>query len=154
MSLDHGTEAHPEAANPFRELLGVRMTDSGPGTATVVIDPVLPPLLQARGIVHGGVYATLVDCAAGEALRTAMGPGQDGFTVDLNITYLRPVDSGPLRAHGRVLTCGRTTAVAVADIYNGADDLVASGRATFALRPRGWSTRGKSATDPGRPETD
>jgi acyl-CoA thioesterase len=126
----------PVARNPFRQLLGIRATESGPGTATVVIDPLPANLLQARGVVHGGVYATLIDCAAGEALRTVMQPEDDGSTVDLNITYLRPVSDAPLRACGQVVRCGRSVAVAVTDIYDGSGALVATGRATFAIRPR------------------
>jgi uncharacterized protein (TIGR00369 family) len=124
------------ADNPFRALLGIEVTEIGAGTATVTIDPVSPLLRQGRGIVHGGVYATLVDCAAGEALTTVMRAEDEGYTVDLNIAYLRPVVDLALVAHGRTVRCGRTVGVAVADILDGSGALVATGRATFALRPR------------------
>lgn len=132
--LDDGSDQN--ADNPFRALLGIRVAEIGAGTATVTIDPVSPLLRQARGIVHGGVYATLVDCAAGEALATVMRADDEGYTVDLNVTYLRPVVDLALVAHGRTVRCGRTVGVAVADILDGSGALVATGRATFALRPR------------------
>lgn len=128
--------------NAFRELLGVRLEERGDGTATVVIDPVPEQLLQARGIVHGGVCATLVDCAGGEALRTALEPGEGAVTVDLNVTYLRPVAEGVLRACGRVLMRGRSVGIAVADVYDGQDRLVATGRASFAVRAASAAERG------------
>lgn len=147
------TEPQPsserDGQNPFRDLLGVRVTDTGPGTATVVIDPVPATLLQGRGIVHGGVFATLIDCAAGEALRTVMAAGDDGFTVDLNITYLRPVIDSPLKACGRAVSCGRSVGVAAADISDGSGALVATGRATFAIRPRNRVT--VRPPEPGHP---
>lgn len=125
-----------DADNAFRALLGIVVRATGPGTATVTIDPVGPDLLQGRGIVHGGVYAALVDCAAGEALRSVMAREDDGFTVDLNVTYLRPVSGSRLEALGRAVKCGRSLGVAVADIHDGDGALVATGRATFAVRPR------------------
>jgi uncharacterized protein (TIGR00369 family) len=131
---DDGSDQN--ADNPFRALLGIQVTEFGAGTATVTIDPVSPLLRQARGIVHGGVYATLVDCAAGEALATVMRADDEGYTVDLNVTYLRPVVDLALVAHGRTVRCGRTVGVAVADILDGSGALVATGRATFALRSR------------------
>lgn len=131
---DDGSDQN--ADNPFRALLGIQVTEIGAGTATVTIDPVSPLLRQARGIVHGGVYATLVDCAAGEALATVMRAEDEGYTVDLNITYLRPVVDLALVAHGRTVRCGRSVGVALADILDGSGALVATGRATFALRPR------------------
>jgi uncharacterized protein (TIGR00369 family) len=136
---DDGSDEN--ADNPFRALLGIEVTEVGAGTATVTIDPVAPLLRQARGIVHGGVYATLVDCAAGEALRTVMRAEDEGYTVDLNVTYLRPVVDLALVAHGRTVRCGRTVGVAVADILDGSGALVATGRATFAVRPRGERLR-------------
>lgn len=129
--------------NPFRELLGVVVTDVAPGTATVVIDPIAPVLLQARGIVHGGVYATLIDCATGEALQTVMPAGHEGFTIDLNLTYLRPVTGARLVAYGRAVRCGRTVGVATADIHDKDGALVATGRATFAVRPEGTQLRAR-----------
>lgn len=131
------------ADNPFRALLGVVVTDVAPGTATVVIDPIASVLLQARGIVHGGVYATLVDCATGEALQTVMPTGHEGFTVDLNLTYLRPVTGARLVAYGRAVRCGRTVGVATADIHDKDGALVATGRATFAVRPEGTQLRAR-----------
>jgi uncharacterized protein (TIGR00369 family) len=141
MTMEPELSSAYEPDNPFRALLGVAVTEVGPGTATVVIDPIAPVLLQARGIVHGGVYATLVDCATGEALRTVMPAGQEGFTVDLNLTYLRPVTSSRLLAYGRAVRCGRTVGVATADIHDGDGTLVATGRATFAVRPEGTQLR-------------
>ncbi|WP_456598584.1 PaaI family thioesterase [Blastococcus sp. SYSU DS0616] len=151
MTALHEPPADDTVDNPFRALLGVRVTEVGAGTATVVIDPVAPSLRQARGIVHGGVYATLVDCAAGEALRTVMHPEDGAYTVDLNVTYLRPVVDLALIAHGRTVRRGRTVAVAVVDIQDGAGDLVATGRATFAVRPgerSGPADGGVEAADP------
>ena len=143
--------SNAKANNPFRALLGIEVTEIGTGMATVTINPVSPLLRQGRGIVHGGVYATLVDCAAGEALRTVMRDEEEGYTVDLNVTYIRPVVDLALVAHGRSLRCGRSVGVAAADIFDGSGALVATGRATFALRPRGEQLRplGKTRTSPG-----
>jgi uncharacterized protein (TIGR00369 family) len=126
----------PEATftNPFRRLLRIEVAHSADGEATVIIDPVPDELLQSRGIVHGGVYAALVDIAAGEAIRSLLAPGETVSTIDLNVSYLRPGHTDALSAEGRVLRRGRGVAFATADILARDGTLLATGRISMAIR--------------------
>ena len=52
------------------------------------------------GMVHGGYAATLLDSACGFAVHSKLSANQGYTTLDLNVSYLRPItkDTGPLRA--------------------------------------------------------
>ena len=74
------------------------------------------------GTVHGGWYATLLDSALGCAVHTMMPAGRAYTTAELGVNIVRAAShkSGPLRAIGTVLHCGRQLATAEARIV-GAD---------------------------------
>lgn len=126
----------PPFTNPFRELLGVRVLEESEGEATITIDPVPEDLLQSRGIVHGGVYATLVDIAGGQAMRTLLAEDEYMSTADLNVSYIRPGDTTALVARGRIIKRGGLTGFATIDVLDAEGELLATGRITMAIRKR------------------
>ena len=66
------------------------------------------------GSVHGGWFATLLDSAVGCAVHTMMPSGRGYTTAELSINIVRAVSqkTGPLRAIGTVIHCGRQLATA------------------------------------------
>ncbi|MDW5443543.1 PaaI family thioesterase [Polaromonas sp. SM01] len=70
------------------------------------------------GTVHGGWYATLLDSALGCAVHTMMPAGRAYTTAELSVNIVRAASTktGPLRAIGTVLHCGRQLATAEARI--------------------------------------
>jgi uncharacterized protein (TIGR00369 family) len=66
------------------------------------------------GSVHGGWYATLLDSAVGCAVHTMMPAGRGYTTAELSVNIVRAasVKTGPLRAIGKVIHCGRQLATA------------------------------------------
>ena len=74
--------------------------------------------LNPMGGVHGGWYATLLDSALGCAVHTLMPPGRGYTTAELGVNIVRAatLKTGPLRAIGSVLHCGRQLATAQAQI--------------------------------------
>jgi uncharacterized protein (TIGR00369 family) len=66
------------------------------------------------GIVHGGYFFTLLDSAAGCAVHTTLPAGTGFTTLDLKINFIRPLTSttGPVRALGKVIHSGKSTAIA------------------------------------------
>lgn len=87
------------------------------------------------GSVHGGLYATLLDSAAGCAVHTTLAKGVGYTSLDLSTRFLRPmtVDTGKVRAIGTVLTRGRRTALAEAGLYDANDRLLAHATSTCML---------------------
>ncbi|HBZ94221.1 MAG TPA: PaaI family thioesterase [Pseudomonas sp.] len=60
------------------------------------------------GSVHGGYIATLLK------------PGQGYTTTDLRVSYIRALrsEAGPVRAEGRIIHLGRSTALAEGRLYD------------------------------------
>lgn len=128
-------ERSPYRENGFRRLLGVRVADAEPGRAVVEV-PVGADLRQAAGNVHGGVFASLIDSAAADALRGLLRDGQSSATIDLNVSFLRPATDGMLAAEASVLFHGRSIAICtvdVSEVVNGRRTACAVGRATFKI---------------------
>lgn len=74
------------------------------------------------GTVHGGWYATLLDSAVGCAVHTMMPVGRAYTTAELSVNIVRAAShkTGPLRAIGTVIHCGKQLATAEGKIV-GAD---------------------------------
>ncbi|MGE7955425.1 PaaI family thioesterase [Pseudomonas sp. NPDC089530] len=92
------------------------------------------------GSVHGGYAATLLDSCMGCAIHTRLQKGQGYTTLDLRISYVRALTgaSGPIRAEGKIVHLGRSTALAEGRIYDVDGRLYATGTTTcMILEPRG-----------------
>jgi uncharacterized protein (TIGR00369 family) len=89
------------------------------------------------GSVHGGIYATLLDSAAGCAVLSILPKGTRYTSLDLNVKFLRPVtvDTGKVRAVGTVLKSGRRTAFAQVELVDSADRLLAHATSSCMLFP-------------------
>ena len=87
----------------YRTLIGYRtkVWREGYGEVELVVGP---QHLNSIGIVHGGVYASLLDVALGHAVSFCPVPGHARYstTVSLTTTFLKSADAGVLTAMGRV----------------------------------------------------
>lgn len=102
---------------PFAKLLGLELEHVGSGTATLALD-VRNELTQNNGIVHGGAIASLIDTATAFAIISLLAPRERVTTVDLTISYLRPLTSGRLRAVAKVVRAGRRLIVVSAEVFD------------------------------------
>jgi len=127
----------PETApSGFAEEIGVEWIDLAPDGAKARIK-VEQRHLQAFGIVHGGVYASLAEslCSAAtydtvrEQDMIAMGQAND-------TTFLRPIPGGYVNATARTRHRGRTTWIWDVEISDDEDRVCALCRMTIAVRPR------------------
>ena len=89
------------------------------------------------GTVHGGVLSTMLDTAAGCSVHSTLAVGEGYTSLDLTVKFLRPatVDSGLLRAEGRILQRGRRTALAEAQVVDARGKLVAHATSTCMIFP-------------------
>jgi len=89
------------------------------------------------GSVHGGIYATLLDSAAGCAVQSTLPQGMAYTSLDLTVKFLRPItlDTGRVRAIGKVVSGGRRTALAEAQLLDSTDRLLAHATSTCMLFP-------------------
>ena len=118
----------------FAGRLGIRVDDTGDGGARLTLE-VTDEHLNPAGTLHGGVLATLVDTAMGQAVRTVTGEGDVPATSQLTVTYLRPGKPGALSATASVRTRGEHLTVCEADVEQ-EGRAVAHAVATFALLHR------------------
>jgi uncharacterized protein (TIGR00369 family) len=115
---------------PFAHLIGLELGEFERGTATLHIR-VRDSLKQNRGVVHGGVTASLIDTAAAFAILTLLEPDQSTTTVDLTIHYLRPLLKGKATASARVLRAGRRLIAVAVDVQDEAGNLVATALTSY-----------------------
>jgi len=87
------------------------------------------------GMVHGGLVCTLADTVVGCAVHSTLDPGLTCTSIDLHVSYLRPVttDSGVLRAIGEVTKPGRRVGFAAAEIRDGSNKLVATATSSLLI---------------------
>jgi uncharacterized protein (TIGR00369 family) len=93
--------------------------------------------LQPHGIVHGGVYASVVEscCSIGAVL--AAPPGKQVVGVENHTSFLRPVRSGRLRARATPLHAGRQAQLWECAISDESERLIATGRLrVFCVDPQ------------------
>ncbi len=90
---------------------------------------VRPALLQPYGLVHGGVYASMIETLAstGAAL-WALSIGRNTVGLENATTFLRAVREGRLRGRAVPLARGRRTQVWEGTIRDDEDRVVAAGR--------------------------
>ena len=62
------------------------------------------------GNVQGGFLSAMLDDTLGPALVATLGPDQFAVTLELKVSFLRPVRPGPLVGQGRVVHRGGTVA--------------------------------------------
>ena len=118
-------------SNGYAERLGARTEAAEDGEARLSFEA-REEHLNPAGTLHGGVLATLVDTAMGQAVRSATGDDDVPATSQLTVTYLRPGSPGPLAVTARVRTRGEHLTVCEADVEQEGRDLVHA-VATFAL---------------------
>lgn len=87
------------------------------------------------GTVHGGYAATLLDSCMGCAIHTQLKKGQAYTTLDLRVSFVRAMGThtGPVRAEGKVIHLGRSTALAEGRLYDVEGKLYATGTTTCMI---------------------
>lgn len=107
--------------------------------------PVGPQLLQPYGLVHGGVYASIVETLAsvGAALY-AMPRGQSCVGLENTTSFLRAVRSGTLIGVSKPLQRGRTTQVWEVEVRGDDGTLAATGRVRMLCLDPGRQIAGET----------
>ncbi|MFK4121023.1 PaaI family thioesterase [Streptomyces longwoodensis] len=123
-------------APPISATLGFSLEEVEAGRAVFAMEPG-EEHYNPIGSVHGGVYATLLDSAAGCAVQSVLPAGTGYTSLDLTLKFLRPitVDTGKVRAVGTVLHQGRRTALAQAELFDTTDRLLAHATSSCMLFP-------------------
>jgi uncharacterized protein (TIGR00369 family) len=121
--------------SPFWDHIGLKEVELEGGYFELELE-VRPYLLQRRGIVHGGVLATLADATIAAAIRSTLNDGEGLVTVELKISYLKPAKGERLTSKGSLLKRGKSICVGNADIFDEEGEQVAFGNGTFMILNR------------------
>lgn len=117
--------------NTLAQTLGYDVCEAARGRVVVALVPTNAHLNPA-GTVHGGLTATLLDSCMGLAIQTMLDKGAGQTTLEFKISLVRPITSetGPIRAEGTVLSCGRRVGTAEGRVIDSAGRLLAHGTTT------------------------
>lgn len=96
-----------------------------------------PSYFNPLGTVHGGWAATLLDSCLGCAVHSTVPAGSGYTTLEIKVNYVRAIqpDVGPMRACGRVVHAGRTTATAEGRLVDANGRLYVHGSTTCLIMP-------------------
>jgi uncharacterized protein (TIGR00369 family) len=139
-------------------LVGIEIVEAEPGR-TVNVVRLKEHHFNYNDVVHGGVISSLIDSAAGGAVRSLRDPAEIAArphaTSDLHVTYLAPAMGTELRAEARVIKAGRTAIFTEVDVTDDRGRAVARGMVTFVIgqgppgRGRGSGVRGQTDDEAG-----
>lgn len=121
---------------PIAETLGFGLVEAEPGRAVFEGSPGFRHY-NPIGVVHGGFAMTLLDSALGCAVHTTLKAGEGYTTLEVKVNLVRAItkDTGTVRATGRLIHRGRTTATAEADLRDAKGNLLAHGTTTCMIFP-------------------
>ena len=121
--------------NTVHETLGVRAVKATPQKVVLELD-VTPKVHQLTGILHGGISATLAESAASIGAWLNCDQNKESVVgTDLNISHLKALSDGIVRATATPIRVGRSVQVWGIDISSDDGQPVAIARLTVAVRP-------------------
>ena len=142
---------------PIARLIGFRYIEAEPGQTAIELQPE-QSLENTSGTLHGAAAGAMLETAMSAAVGTLLPADKRTTTLDLTVSYLKPltIESGPIRAIGRVVDLAERTAYAAGEIRDGAGSLavhaesvisvitsnhtLSSGPRAVSIKPGMWST--------------
>lgn len=118
-------------AHPFADLIGLVIDAQGPGTSTLslVADE---RHTNPHGVVHGAVICALADTGMGAALYPCLTAGQICATIDIAISYFKPIGRCRLVCRTEIVHQGKTVANLRSQVFAGGDR-IASASGNYAI---------------------
>ena len=119
---------------PIQELIGMKLAEVDEGRAVWELVPA-EQHYNPIGVAHAGIAATLLDSAMACAVHSTLTPGKGYTTLEFKINLVRGVTlkSGNLRAIGKLVHSGRTTATAEARLEDASGALYAHATTTCII---------------------
>nr|WP_245850024.1 PaaI family thioesterase [Mycobacterium angelicum] len=119
----------PDFTAPFDTQLGLQFTELSPDGARAQLE-VKPNLLQPMGLVHGGVYCSMIESMASVAAFTwlASNGGGEVVGVNNNTDFLRSISSGTVYGRAEPVHRGRRQQLWLVTITDDDDRVVARGQ--------------------------
>jgi uncharacterized protein (TIGR00369 family) len=120
------------ATAPISRLVGFKVEPGEYGEAIVRLE-CKPHHHNPMGRVHGGLIAALADAAMGIAFGRTLLAGEDFSTIDMNISFIRPIREGTVTAEAKVIERGLRIGFVRCDITNARGKRIATATCTCTL---------------------
>lgn len=132
----HYVEVVTQGVNgsPYFILLSMKLLqfDIGRSLLEITLDT---KHLQPFGVVHGGVFSSIIDAAAFWAVFGEVDEHCGMTSVDLKLNYLAPASRGKLIASGRRIKMGKTLGLADVEVRDEQGRILAHGTSTLIIVP-------------------
>jgi uncharacterized protein (TIGR00369 family) len=123
--------------NTIARTLGYDVAEAERGRVVVTAEP-QDSHLNPAGTVHGGLAATMLDSCMGLAIQSNLEKGIGSTTLEFKISFVRPItpETGPIKAVGTVISCGRRIGTAKGRITDSRGRLLVHGTTTCLIFSR------------------
>lgn len=121
-------------AGPFEKSLGLVITTATPErvTGTVELDP--QRHTQPFGIVHGGVYCSIIESLASVGAAINVMPDKTAAGIENQTSFLRSIQGGLVTGVATPLQRGRQMHLWQVEIRDEEQHLIAHGRVRLVIR--------------------
>jgi len=122
--------------NTMAQTLGYDVVEAESGRVVVTVDPT-DAHLNPWGTVHGGLAAIILDSCMGLAIQSTLEKGVGSTTLEFKISLVRAItlETGQIRAEGKVLNCGRRVGTAEGRVTDNSGRLLAHATTTCLIFP-------------------
>jgi len=120
--------------NTIAQTLGYDVVEAEKGRVVITLAPT-GAHLNPWGTVHGGLTATILDSCMGLAIQSTLKKGFGSTTLEFKISLVRAItlDTGEIRAEGKVLNGGRRIGTAEGRVTDRSGRLLAHGTTTCLI---------------------
>ncbi|MGO4886952.1 PaaI family thioesterase [Anaerobacillus sp. MEB173] len=98
--------------------------------------PVANELKQAYGVIHGGIISTVLDMAMSAALTTTLDDMEFSSTIDLHVSFLRPMFGKTLFGEAKVVKRGKRIIVVNGEAVDESGNVIATSTGHFMVLKR------------------
>ena len=132
--MDDDLRRYMTAGVPYWRTLGLELVSVSREEA--VFEAAYRNDLSQRGILHGGVLASIIDSVCACAAIAYTYPDAWATTINLQVAYTKSVGKGRIRAVGRCIRAGQRVLFCEAQVWNEAGELVGSGSSQLLRVPQ------------------
>lgn len=128
--------ANSKKRPPCTETVGMRLThvDQARMTARYAFEA-RPEFANPTGAIQGGFLAAMLDEAMSTTAIIVSNVTMNAPTLEMKVSFLRPLFVGAATAEARVLKWGKSTCFIEAELFDPEGQLVAKASATQAPKP-------------------
>ena len=97
------------AHHPFAELIDLQVAEVRPGASKMLLEAG-ERHLNPHQVVHGAVLYAMADTGMGAALYPTLAEGEICATIEIKISYFKPVRMGPVACETTLVNRGKMVA--------------------------------------------